>query len=142
MLAVANPVIIVHTLAHAVGALKAAAQAGREVVLASAADAGRYAGPGWFRELVAAARATVPAARCSSLLDCGDSAGATLAAIRAPVEGVLFTGRADVARRLAEIALQHGVRCETERPETALDLGADFFASEDRIEERCLALLS
>ncbi len=140
MLTVATPVIIVHTLAHAVGALKAAAQAGREVVLASAADAGRYVGPGWFRELVAAARAAVPAARCSSLLDCGDSAGATLAAIRAPVEGVIFTGRADVARRLAEIALRHGVRFETRRPTAALDLAEDFFASAEEVEPRCRAL--
>lgn len=133
-------IVIIHSLAHAVGALRAAAQAGRPVVLASAADAGAYAGPGWFRVLIEAARDAVPAADCSSVLDCGDSAGAALAALRAQVEGVVFTGRADVARRLADIALQHGVRFETRRPAAVLDLADDFFASAEEAERRCRAL--
>lgn len=136
------PVIIVHSLAHALAALKAAAQADRHVVIASAPEAGLYAGAGWFRALVEAAREAVPDARFSALLDCGDSAGAALAAIRARIESVVFTGRADVARRLADIAQQHGVRLETDRPTAALDLGDDFFASEENIERRCADLLS
>ncbi|HKS87876.1 MAG TPA: hypothetical protein VJR70_00420 [Stellaceae bacterium] len=135
-----GPVIVVHTLAHAVGALTAAAQAGRPVVLISAPDAGGYAGPGWFAALVAAAREAVPAAQPSSFLDCGESAGAALAAMRAGVEGVLFTGRAEVASRLADIARQHAVRFETSRPSCALDLGDDFFASVEEAERRCRAL--
>jgi hypothetical protein len=111
-------------------------------VLASAPGAGSYVGPGWFRELVAAAREAVPEVNCSSLLDCGDDRGAALAAIRSEVEGVVFTGRADVARRLADIAAQHGVRFVTERPAPALDLGDDFFASPEIIERRCAELLS
>ena len=110
------PVIIVHSLAHAIGAVKAAARAGRPIVLASAPEAGVYAGPGWFRALVEAAHEAAPEARCSAILDCGDQAGAALAAIRAQVEGVVFTGRPDVARRLADIARQHGVRFDTTRP--------------------------
>ena len=135
------PVIIVHSLAHAIGAVKAAARAGRPIVLASAPEAGVYAGPGWFRALVEAAREAAPEARCSAILDCGDQAGAALAAIRAQVEGVVFTGRSDVARRLADIARQHGVRLETARPAAALDLGPDFFASAELIEQRCAELL-
>jgi hypothetical protein len=110
-------------------------------VLASAPGAGSYVGPGWFRELVAAAREEVPEASCSSLLDCGDDRGATLAALRSEIEGVVFTGRADVARRLADIARQQGVRFVTERPAPALDLGDDFFAPEEIIEQRCAELL-
>src|SRR6266436_10394547 len=87
------PVIIIHSLAHAVAALSAAAEAGRRVTLASAPDAGIYAGPGWFSALVAAARAAVPAAQCAALLDCGDDAGAAQAAIRTGIEGIVFTGR-------------------------------------------------
>ncbi len=142
MIGSAPPVIVVHALAHAVGALRAAARAGRPVILASAPEAGIYAGPGWFRALVEAARGAVPEAQFSAILDCGDEAGAALAAIRTEVECVLFTGRANVARRLADIAHQHGVRLETAGPPVALDIGADFFASEDRIEERCFKLLS
>jgi hypothetical protein len=117
-------------------------QAGRSVVLASAPGAGSYVGPGWFRELVAAAREAVPEASCSSLLDCGDDRRAVLAALRSEVEGVVFTGRADVALRLADIASQHRVRFVTERPVPALDLGDDFFAAPEILERRCAELLS
>jgi len=137
----APPVIIVHSLAHALGALEAAARAGCPIVLLSAPEAGVYAGPGWFRALVEAAREMVPAARFRAMLDCGEEAGAALAAIRAQVEGAIFTGRPDVARRLAEIADQHGVRFATERPAAALDLGANFFASETAAEQLCADFL-
>ena len=110
-------------------------------MLASAPDAGAYAGPGWFGGLVAAARASVPEAHASALLDCGDHVGAALAAIRAGVEGVVFIGRADVAHRLAEIARQHGVRLDIERPAAVLDLATDFFASEDTLERQCAEFL-
>jgi hypothetical protein len=134
-------VIGVHSLAHATAALRAAARAGRPVVLTSAAGAGSYVGPGWFRELVTAAREAVPEASFSALLDCGDDRGASLTAIRSQVEGVVFTGPADVSRRLADIAGQHGVRFVTKRPVPALDLGDDFFASPEIVERRCADLL-
>ena len=110
-------------------------------MLVSAPDAGGYVGPGWFKALVAAAREAVPDARCSTFLDCGDNVGAALAAIRAKVEGVIFTGRPDVARRLADIAQQHGVRVDTKRPAAGLDLAEDFLASPEDIEKRCAAFL-
>jgi len=65
-----------------------------------------------------------------------------LAAIRAQVESVIFTGRGDVARRLADIAAQHGVRLVTGRPTARLDLGDDFFAAETAIEQRCADFLA
>ena len=133
--------IVVHSLGHAIAALTAAARAGCPVVLVSAPDAGGYGGPGWFKALTAAARDAVPDARCSSLLDCGDNVGSALAAIRAEVEGIIFTGRPDTAHRLADIARQHGVRFETERPSEVLDLGEDFFASQEDVERRCAEFL-
>jgi hypothetical protein len=135
------PAIVIHSLEHAIAALTAATLAGRPIVLVSPPDAGGYVGPGWFGALVAAAREAVPDARFSTLLDCGDNVGAALAAIRAEVEGVIFIGRADVARRLADIAGQHGVRFETQRPATALDLEDDFFASAQDVERRCAEFL-
>jgi delta 1-pyrroline-5-carboxylate dehydrogenase len=124
------------------GALKAAARAARPVILVSAADAGIYAGPGWFGAFVEAAHEAVPEARFSALLDCGDRPGAALAAIRAQVEGVIFTGRDDVADRLADIARQHGVGFVTERPADGLDLGDKFFATEAESQQCCADFLS
>lgn len=136
-----DPVIIIHSLTQAIAALRAAASAKRAIVLASATDAGGYVGPGWFVALVAAARQAVPEARFFALLDCGTNVGAALAAIRAEVEGVVFIGRPDVACRLADIARQHGVRFETERSATALDLVEGFFASQEDVERRCAEFL-
>ena len=135
------PAIIVHSLGHAIGALRAGARTGRSIILSSAPEAGVYAGPGWFKALVEAAHEAVPDACFSAILDCGDQAGAALAAIRAQIERVIFTGRADVASRLADIARQHGVRLETTRPAAVLDLGADFFASAESVEQRCADIL-
>lgn len=101
-----------------------------------------YAGPGWFAGIVAAARQAAPDAQFSALLDCDDEVGAVLAAIRAGVERIVFTGGADVAQRLAEIAAQHGVTIETNRPVPDLDLGADFFASEETLRQRCADVLA
>ena len=112
------------------------------MILVSAADAGIYAGPGWFAALIEAAREAVPNARFSALLDCGDRPGAALAAIRAQVEGVIFTGRDDVADRLADIARQHGVGFVTERPPGGLDLGDEFFATEAESQQCCADFLS
>ena len=136
------PVIVIHSLAHAEAALSAAAAAGRPVLLASARDAGVAAGPGWFGALVAAARAAVPAAHFTAWLDCGDDAGAAQAAIRAGVEGIVFTGRADVAARLTDIAAQQGARLITARPHPALDLAADFFAAPETLRRRCADVLA
>jgi hypothetical protein len=110
-------------------------------VLASAPGSGSYVGPGWFGAVIAAARDAVPDVQFSALLDCGDDIGAAQAAIRSKIEGVLFTGGADVARHLADIARQHGVRFFTEQPPVALDLGTDFFAVPEVLEHRCAGLL-
>jgi hypothetical protein len=137
-----DAVVVVHTLAHAVGALQAAARFDQPLILASAPNAGIYAGPGWFGALVTAAREAVPRARFSALLDCGDRPGAVLAAIRAQTEAVIFTGGSDVAGRLADIASQHGVRLVIERPAAGFDLGEDFFASEATSARRCADFLA
>jgi hypothetical protein len=136
-----TPVIVIHSLAHAVAALSAAVAAGRPIVLASARDAGVSAGPGWWRALLEAAREAVPAAQFTALLDCGDRVGAAQAAIRAGVEAV-FIGRADVAARLADIAAQAGLRLITTRPEAALDLGCAFFAAPDALQRCCTDVLA
>jgi acyl-CoA reductase-like NAD-dependent aldehyde dehydrogenase len=80
-------------------------------------DAGIYAGPGWFTALIEAAREAAPEARFTAILDCGDDSGAAMAAIRAGVEAIVFTGRTDVAERLAAIAAAKGATVLTKRPD-------------------------
>jgi hypothetical protein len=138
----APPVVVVHSLAQAVAALNAAAERDRALVLASAPDAGIYAGPGWWKALVEAAGEAVPRARFSAILDCGGDAGAAMAAIRAGVEAIVFTGRTDVAARLADIAAQSGLGFHTGRPAHALDLGARFFADAETLRRECADLLA
>ncbi len=137
----AEPAIVVHSLAHAVAALQAAAEAGRPVLLLSAADAGLSAGAGWWRGVIAAARDSVPAARMTALLDCGDDAGAAQSALRAGVEAIVFRGRDDIVERLADIAGRRGSRVRCARPSPALDLGDDFFAEPEVLRQHCLAVL-
>jgi hypothetical protein len=133
---------VIHSEAHAVAALRASVEREHPVTLLSAPDAGIYAGPGWWREMVAAARTAVPTAECIVILDCGGDAGAVLAAIRAGVAAIVFTGRADVAARLADIAAQRGSRLLTARPQAALDLGVEFFAASERLRRLCADALA
>lgn len=106
--------IIVHSPAQARLAAAAAATLGRTLTLASAPGAGGYAGPGWFGGLIAAVRAEHPALDIAAILDCGDSAGAVMAALRwvksnAPAFSLCFTGDEAAARPLAEMAAELGV---------------------------------
>jgi hypothetical protein len=138
----APAVFVVHSLIQAVAALEAAAAVGRDITLLSAPDAGIYAGPGWFKAVVEAARAAVPVARFAAILDCGDDAGAAQGALRAGLETVIFTGRTDVAERLAGIATAKGARVLTTRPSDALDLGRWFFADSETLRGHCADCLA
>ncbi|MFZ2008049.1 MAG: hypothetical protein WAV02_23415 [Stellaceae bacterium] len=122
-------------------ALEAVALAGRAIVLLSAPNAGIYAGPGWWKALIEAAREAAPIATFTAILDCGDDAGAAQGAIRAGIESVVFTGRADVAERLAAIAAAAGSRLLTQRPEATVDLGRWFFADGEELRRRCAEAL-
>ena len=137
-----DPVFVVHSLAHAVAALTAAAEAGRPIILLSAPGAALYAGPGWWRALIEAARATVPEARCTAMLDCADDAGAAQGAIRARVEAIVFAGRPEGAARLADIADQRGIEVVAQCPTATLDLVDFFFADAETLLRRCRDILA
>ena len=114
--------IIVHSLGDARAALAAARDLGVPVTLASAEGAGGYAGPLWFKSLIAAARAEFPEAEATAVLDCGSEAGTTLAALRHGFKRVRFTGEAAALQPLREIALELGAEIETGAAPEALDL--------------------
>jgi len=109
---------VVHRPEHAAAALHAALEAGRAVALVSPPAAAGSLGPAWFRELVAAAQtATLSATETAdqtstcevtAILDCGRAPGYLLAALRAGVKVVIFTGRPALRRKLTELAATRG----------------------------------
>ena len=132
-----DPVFVVHSLSHAVAALTAAAEARCPVILLSAPDAAIYAGAGWFKAMLDAAREAVPAAQFAAIIDCGDDAGAVQGAVRAGIEAIIFSGRADVAERLASIASRFGISLLKLRPPAVLDLGQWFFSDAETLRRHC-----
>ncbi len=105
--------IIVHSLAEARAAVAVAVEFGVPVTLASAPGAAGYVGALWFRELVAMAASERPEAEVSAVLDCGDSPGLVLAALRHGIRRVRFTGRTSTAATLAELAAHYGAEIIT-----------------------------
>jgi hypothetical protein len=76
------PAAIVFGLADATARLAQAKAAGVGVTLVSAPGAALHAGCGWWRSVVAAARARHPDVPCIDILDCADATGQALAALR------------------------------------------------------------
>src|SRR5579862_5356271 len=113
--------IVIHDLAQAIAALNAAAAAKKPVTLWSAEGAGIYAGAGWFAGVERRARAAVPAAKASFVLDCAERADVTQEAFRTGIKAACFSGVAGVATKLADIARQQRASLYRKRPK-ALDL--------------------
>jgi hypothetical protein len=106
------------------------------VTLASAAGAGAYAGPLWFKALIEEAQRDHPAARVTAVLDCDDQAGTVLGALRAGLKHVIFTGPDSVRAKLAAVAAAQGALIE---PATAE--GLDLLDARDP-EPLCRAYLA
>lgn len=102
--------VMVHGIGDARAALAAAAALGVPVRLVSAPGAGAYGGAAWFAEILAQAGAESPKARFDGVLDCGDQAGAALAALRHGVRLIRFTGHRAARTRLIALAGKHGAR--------------------------------
>lgn len=86
--------VIVHGLADAVTALAQGQAEGRGVMLLSAPGAALFAGCGWWRALVDAARARHPNVPCVDILDCADGTGQALAALRIGVTRLVLSADA------------------------------------------------
>ena len=114
--------IIVYSLGDARAALAAARSLKAPITLASAAGAGGYAGPLWFKSLIATARADFPDIEVSTVLDCGAEAGTTLGALRHGFKRVRFTGNEQALGPLRQIAQELGAEIETGDAPEALDL--------------------
>lgn len=115
-------IVVVHTLAHAVAALRATRATGAVADIWSGPVASAYLGAAYFAALERAARRRAPRGRARFVLDCGDRAGDALAALRSGVKAVCFAGPPGVRRKLADLARQSGARVLARRPRRALDL--------------------
>ena len=114
--------IIVHSLAQARAAIGAAAALDVPVTLQSAPGAGAYAGASWWKALTEAAAADHPGTAVSFILDCGEDAGAVLAALRMGLRHLRFTGSAAARQRLDGIAAALAAQIESGTLDTTLDL--------------------
>jgi acyl-CoA reductase-like NAD-dependent aldehyde dehydrogenase len=104
--------IAIHDLTQARAALEAAEEAGVPVSLRSAPAAALYAGVGYLKAL------------CDEVghelvIDCGDDAGVVMAALREGCRRLIFSGSAEIAQKLADMAGQIGaeLRHETAPPD-------------------------
>ena len=108
------------TIVHALPDARAALAPGAQVTLLSAPGAAIYAGCGWWKALVEAARAEYPDTPCLDILDCADAAGAALAALRIGLNRlVLWPGTPGRAAVVA-IAQEHGGFILEKAPPAAL----------------------
>ncbi|MDR6771198.1 hypothetical protein [Azospirillum sp. BE72] len=117
--------ILIRGLDDARAAAAAADQAGKPLVLMAPPATGAL----WLRGVVERVRMAHPGLEIAGLLDCGDRAGEAQGALAAGLRLVLFTGRADVADRLAAIAAARGTALLTRCPPT-LDLAAQPTAAQ------------
>jgi hypothetical protein len=106
----AGRAVIARNVEEAVAAARAAAARGVALTVVSPPGAGSFAGPIWFQALARAARAQIGTETpVTFVLDCGESPGAVLAAVRAKVEAVSFAGKGPARARLAAIAKRAGM---------------------------------
>ena len=100
----ARKAIEVESPEQAAAAVKAAAALDRPVLLISAEHASASAGPAWFAQLVDTAKAPFPDCDVIAMLDCGDSPGHALAALREGLRAIRFNG--PTFDKIADIAGQ------------------------------------
>jgi hypothetical protein len=118
-------IVVVDGLLAAFRAAAAAKALKAGLILISAPAGARHGGCSWFAGVVNAVRAACPVAPperpITAILDCGDDAGAVLAALAdcgrgGELEAVVFTGPAAAVAGLAELAAVQGVTVLTTRP--------------------------
>lgn len=114
--------VIIHGLAHAQAACTAARLLNVPIELHSTPDAVAGLGPHWFQKLLDEIELKFPDVQIEGVLDCGDSAGLALAALRQGLKRIRFTGPKKVREKIRGIARQQMATVDTAWPET-LDLG-------------------
>ena len=97
-------------------ALSVASAIPRPILLLSALGAAGTVGPGWFQAVIRKGKTEFPDVMVKAMLDCGDSPGHALAALRQGVDYIRFDGIG--ADKVADIALQTDSKLIRTRPES------------------------
>lgn len=103
--------ICVHHVEDYIAALNTdpgAAVPGEALTLISAPGVAHYAGVLYLKEMAATATAQVPDVPHMFVIDCGEDAALATAALRVGHRHIAFSGPAEMAKKLADIAAQHG----------------------------------
>ena len=103
--------------------MRLALSVGLPVTLLSAPGAALYAGCGWWRALVAHARAVFPTVSMADVLDCADGSGQALAALRIGQRFLVLWPSSHGWGAVAAIAAERGGAVLPVAP-PALDLAA------------------
>lgn len=111
------PAVTVHDLAQAMAALAP----GHPVTLLSGPGAAGYAGYGWWRALVNAARLRHPQTPAYDILDCADAAGRALEALRIGQKALVLWPDCSAYEAVSAAACECGAIVLAERP-VSLDL--------------------
>lgn len=111
--------VVIHDQTQAAAALAAAGPAG--VTLLSSPGAAASLGAGWFAAIVAAAAAVRPYVPHRAVLDCADSPGLALAALRAGFRWLVLAPGAPARAQIQAVAAACGATLLPARP-AALDL--------------------
>jgi len=107
------PAVVVHGLDHA----RVALAAGVPVTLLSGAEAGLYAGAGWWRALIVASGTAGP-----DILDCGDAPGRAMEALHTGCRLIVLDPAVPAWNLVAARAAAAGAVLLDRRP-LALDMG-------------------
>jgi hypothetical protein len=103
-----EPRVIVADWRQTQAALQTARRESRAVFLCSPQGASSYLGAGFWRALQDKADAEYADVSFTLALDCADRAGDAMAALRAGVRHLIFSGRQDVTAKLRDMAGQLG----------------------------------
>jgi len=111
------PAVVIHSLADA----RIVLATRHAVTLLSAEGAALFAGTGWWRALIAAARHEFNDVPMIDILDCADASALATAAIRIGQKRLILQPDAPARQAVAAIAASHGAELLAGRP-PALDM--------------------
>lgn len=122
---------VVHNLSDAERALEIAVQAGTDVTLMSAPSAASLLGPRVFNEMIAAAMSKIKCdgIKIDAAIDCGDTAGPALRAIKEGCQHIVSNAPSEVITKISQIATASETRVTTGQI-SALDLGSSQLTDE------------
>ena len=135
------PMVTVYDLHQARQAATLAQALGTGLTLLSADSAAESVGVGWMTSLGHAIREEFPALTVCVILDCGAAGGRAMAALRAEVDAIIFTGGERSSLALADQADDLGKGLLAERPASLdfLTLPADPARAEKTLSDWLLA---